>query len=187
MTSLSQAAEAALDADCRLYVLLHSRVRAAWLDPFMVAVTRLGTKGVGWFALAVLLFLARVPHARRAAVLSLVALLLAEGIINLVLKPLFRRKRPYSRGLQRKLLVGEPGPNSLPSAHAGSSVAAGVVLAVIFWPWGIVFLLAGLLVAYSRVYVGVHYPLDILAGSAIGLLAAAAVALGSPLLLWLTG
>jgi undecaprenyl-diphosphatase len=187
MTSLWQAAQTALDADCRLYVYLHSRARAERLDPLMVAVTTAGTKGAVWFAVAALLLVLHPPEARRAAVLSLAALLVAEGIINFILKPLFRRERPYQRGIHRRLLVDEPGPNSLPSAHAGSSIAAGLILSALYFPWGLLFLALACLIAYSRVYVGVHYPLDILAGGAVGAAAAVLTALLAPLLSALTG
>src|SRR5579884_1404215 len=150
------------DADRSVYRLLHSRLRAAWLDPFMVFVTRSGTKGVVWLALAAGLLLGGHAHARWTAALSVAALLLAEGAINIVLKPAFRRERPYKHPGLARLLVKAPGPHSWPSAHAGSSAAAAGVLAVLYPLVSPAFILLALLIAYSRVYVGVHYPLDVL-------------------------
>jgi undecaprenyl-diphosphatase len=103
------------------------------------------------------------------------ALLLAEGIVNVVLKPAIRRERPFVRGGLPALLVQAPGPNSWPSAHAASSVAAAGVLAYVYHAAAPAFLVAALLIAYSRIYVGVHYPLDVLAGVVIGFLCAAIV------------
>ena len=94
-------------------------------------------------------------------------------LIAVALKPIVDRDRPY-------VLVPEPEPllrwdvnASFPSGHAATSAAGAVILAYLIgrWAWSLAFLAAG--VAYSRVYVGLHYPLDVLAGAAIG----AAVAL----------
>lgn len=163
------------EADREVYRILHSRLRAGWLDPVMVLFTRAGTKGAVWFALAVGFLIAGSVHARWAAVLSSAALLLAEGLINWLLKPIFRRDRPYKHPGLSRLLVAAPGPHSWPSAHAGSSAAAAVVLSALYPLWSPLFVAVGLLIAYSRVYVGVHYPLDVLAGIVVGVLAAVAV------------
>ncbi len=163
------------EADRHVYRILHSRLRAGWLDPVMVLFTRAGTKGAIWFALAVGLLIAGSAHARWAAVLSSTALLLGEGLINWLLKPIFRRDRPYKHPGLSRLLVAAPGPHSWPSAHAGSSAAAAVVLSALYPLWSPLFIGVALVIAYSRVYVGVHYPLDVLAGIIVGILAALAV------------
>jgi undecaprenyl-diphosphatase len=162
-------------ADRRIYMMLHARARYGRLDPLMIAITTSGTKGTVWIALALLLFAVGNNHLRYFAVLSVISLLIAEGSINLLLKPAIRRERPYVRNRLSALLVDAPGPHSWPSAHAGSSVASALLLTVGAWPWGILFLVLALLVGYSRVYVGVHYPLDVLAGYAVGCLAASLV------------
>lgn len=166
--------ESIFNLDRRLYLLLHSRLRAPLVDPLMVGATRAGTKGILWLALAAGLFVDGRPHPRTAAVISVAALLAAESLINLVLKPLIRRERPFAQAGVTSLLVNAPGPHSWPSAHAGSSIAAAVVLTFAYPLWGLAFLPAALLVGYSRVYVGVHYPLDIASGIVVGLLAGGA-------------
>lgn len=97
----------------------------------------------------------------------------SADLLAVALKPIVDRDRPY-------VLVPEPEPllrwdvnASFPSGHAATSAAGAVILAYLIgrWAWGLAFLAAG--VSYSRVYVGLHYPLDVLAGAAIG----AAVAL----------
>lgn len=164
--------------DRYLYRLSQHKLRAHWADAPMVWFTQSGTKGAIWIVVDAPLFVLGDAHARGAAFLSLSSLLLAEGLINLVLKPAIARERPYAPrgpGRLRRLLVKAPGANSWPSAHAGSAMAAAVPL-VIFYPrLGVVFLALAALIGYSRVYVGVHYPFDVIAGAVIGALCAAAV------------
>ena len=94
-------------------------------------------------------------------------------LVAVALKPIVDRDRPY-------VLVPDPEPllrwdvsASFPSGHAATSTAGAVILAYLIgrWAWGLAFLAAA--VSFSRVYVGLHFPLDVLAGAAIG----AAVAL----------
>ena len=164
-----------LDKDRQLFVLLHTRLRRSWIDPIMIWFTRAGTKGAVWLAVAAFLFLTSGTRGRWIALLSVASLLAAEGLINLILKPLARRNRPYTHDGLAALLVPMPGAHSWPSAHAGSSMAAAVVLAVGYPWWGILFLGTALAIGYSRVYVGVHYPLDVLGGMVLGLICALAV------------
>lgn len=158
-----------VDMDRHLFLLVHSRWRAGWIDPIMIWFTRAGTKGTLWLGLAAGLLLDSHGYARRAAQLSVAALLLAEGLINLVLKPVIARERSFHRNHGAVPLVTLPGPHSWPSAHAGSSVAAACVLGFTYPLWAPVLLGAALVIAYSRMYVGVHYPLDVLAGIFLGL------------------
>lgn len=164
--------QALYNADRDLYLLIHSRFRASWVDPPMIWLTRAGTKGVLWLGLAAGMLVDGSARGRLVAVLSIAALLLAEGLINLLLKPLIRRQRPYNHPGLATLLVNAPGPHSWPSAHAGSSIAAAVVLAAAYPLWGVIFIVTAVLISYSRVYVGVHYPFDVGAGMLVGLFAA---------------
>lgn len=164
-----------LEADRHLYVILHSRMRFESLDPVFVWLTKAGTKGVVWLGLAAGLFIDGSPHARFAAVTAAAALLLTEFVINVALKPAVRRQRPFVGVVQPRLLVGTPGPHSWPSAHAGSSIAGGAVLAYWYHPWAILFIALAVLIGYSRIYVGVHYPLDVLAGMFVGVICGAVI------------
>jgi membrane-associated phospholipid phosphatase len=164
--------------DRYLYLLSQHKLRAHWANGPMVSITQSGTKGVIWIFMIVLLFLFGDAHAHAAALASLCSLLVAEGVINVVLKPAIARERPYAPrgpGRLRQLLVKAPGAHSWPSAHAGSAMAAAVPLAVAYPGAGAVFLALAALIGYSRVYVGVHYPFDVVAGAITGAMCAAAV------------
>jgi undecaprenyl-diphosphatase len=99
------------------------------------------------------------------------------------LKTVFDRPRPFEVVPQPEPLINGTVASSFPSGHAATSAAGAVILSVLvgrgIWPW---LAALALLIGFSRVYVGVHYPGDVLAGAALG----AAVALGFVRLLRLT-
>jgi undecaprenyl-diphosphatase len=93
------------------------------------------------------------------------------------LKPVFDIERPSTRYAEPRPLVHAPTDGSFPSGHAATSFAAATVL-TLAWPrWWPAFLLLALGIGFSRVYVGVHYPLDVVGGAALGILVAIALRL----------
>jgi undecaprenyl-diphosphatase len=110
------------------------------------------------------------PPGRRAAVSGLASLALTATVVNILVKPLARRRRPDR--LAHEVPVGRhvpmPSSRSFPSGHSAAAFAfaggAGDVLPAASLP---LHALASL-VAYSRVHTGVHYPLDAIAGSVLG-------------------
>lgn len=152
--------------------------RAPWLDTAMAALSDAGRRGFVWFVLAVI---AAIFPARRAGALRLVlAVCVAFIAVDGVLKPLIGRDRPFLvlEGVQ--VISDRPTTSSLPSGHAASAFA-GAVAAARIWPVARVpLLLLATLIAWSRVYVGVHFPFDVVAGALVGVGAAWFVLGGSP-------
>jgi undecaprenyl-diphosphatase len=148
--------------------------RAGWLNPVFEGLSYAGRLGLLWVAIALLLcFLYR-----RWGVLGLtiVAVALADWSA-MGLKALFDRERPPLRYAEPDPLVRTPHDGSFPSGHAATSFAAATILSFAFprlTPY--LFVLAAA-VAWSRVYVGVHYPLDVLGGAVLGALVATALRL----------
>ena len=142
-------------------------------EPF-VALSELGRVGLIWVLLAALAALTW----RRAAILAWVIAtdLLADGASH-VLRRLIGRDRPHLVDPEPEPLLDVPEDPAFPSGHASTSFACAAVLA---WltplPRVPLFALAAL-VAFSRVYVGAHYPLDIVGGAVLGLLVATALRL----------
>lgn len=103
----------------------------------------------------------------------------SADVIAVVLKPIVDRERPYVLLPEAEPLLRWDVSASFPSGHAATSAAGAVILAYLLgrWAWGLAVLAAA--VCYSRVYIGVHYPVDVLVGAAIG----AAVALVAIVLL----
>jgi undecaprenyl-diphosphatase len=142
-------------------------------DTIFVALTRIGTYGLVWIVLAALAaWLWRKPE-----ILALV--LLADGAaqaLSSLGKLITDRPRPPLRYPEPAPLIPAPHTASFPSGHATTSFACAATLAR-FAPRRVAVLLYVLaaLIAYSRVYVGVHYPLDVLGGAVLGLLIAIAL------------
>ena len=170
---------ASADLTCVLWVQEH--LRAAWLNPVMVFVTNLNKSK--WFWLAVAcgygVLVARAPREGRARLVFLALLFAAmvgasDFATSGIAKKLIHRRRPFLEHTEVHALVGA-GPWSFPSGHATNAFACAtfVTLALRTWFAGAIAFTVALLAASSRLYLGVHYPTDLIAGAAVGSLFAA--------------
>lgn len=143
-------------------------LRANWADPLMMFYTSLGNGGWIFIALSVVLVLFHVT--RRAGATSLTALLLGFLVTNLTVKPLVGRLRPWVVMEDFAVLLTSSDLNSFPSGHTCAAFAFAVSLcAVLPQKWAkAAALIAAALMGFSRLYVGVHFPFDVLAGAIIG-------------------
>jgi undecaprenyl-diphosphatase len=142
-----------------------------------VALSVAGHAGLLWIALAPLLALwARKPVLFTTLVTA--ATVWTADLLAVGLKTVVDRERPSEVVSAADPLLSWEVGSSLPSGHAATSAAGAVILASLLGRGGLWLGLLAAAVAFSRVYVGVHYPLDVLAGAALGLavgLAAAAL------------
>ena len=139
-------------------------------DVWMVFISRLGNAGMIWILFTCLLLM--IPRTRRWGAALAAALCLDALICNILLKPMVCRIRPCDVNQTVQLLIARPADYSFPSGHTAASFA--VVAALYFagakkW-WKITLPLA-ILMAFSRMYLYVHYPTDILGGLLAGVLA----------------
>lgn len=144
-------------------------LRLPLLDAFFVMYTHLGDLAQIWFF--IMIVTAVKKETRPIALMALAALIVEVLTVDITLKPIFMRARPFET-YPHDLLIGIPHGSSFPSGHSASSFAvAGVYL---FTKHRIRFVVVGLaaLMAFSRLYLFVHYPSDVVVGAAVGLVIA---------------
>ncbi len=141
--------------------------RTPFLDKFFSAVTHLGDHGILWIILALALLC--IPRTRRLGLCVALALVLDLLLCNILIKPLVARPRPYALR-ELALLIDAPKDFSFPSGHAAASLAAASALALNRSRLTVPALAAALVICFSRLYLYVHYPTDVLAGILLGCL-----------------
>lgn len=158
----------------QLLLWIQECVRIPLLDGPVVFVTTLGNAGAVWIALTLALLAFR--RTRRWGALCAASLALGFLVTNVALKNIIHRIRPYEVIDTLKILVHPESDFSFPSGHSTSSLAVGwMLMRTAKRRYGVPALALAVGIALSRLYVGVHYPTDVLAGVAVGVLAAEAV------------
>ena len=161
-----------MDENLLLWIQRHVRFHA-W-DFFWIAVTSLGNAGIVWLLLCIgLLTQRRTREAGQAALLSMT---LCFVMCNLILKNMVARTRPYDLIPELTTLIPPPTDYSFPSGHTSASFACALVLvSMLPKKYGIPILILAVLIALSRLYVGVHYPSDVLGGLLVAVVVSAGV------------
>ncbi|MCM1975584.1 MULTISPECIES: bifunctional phosphatase PAP2/diacylglycerol kinase family protein [Streptomyces] len=144
--------------------------------PVLPRLSRSANHGLLWFAAGAVMAASRTPRARRAAVRGLASLGLASLTINTLGKRSVKRPRPVLDAVpQVRHLKRQPITTSFPSGHSASAAAFATGVALESPAWGAAVAPVAWSVAMSRIYTGVHFPSDVLAGAALGACAAYAV------------
>ncbi len=143
-------------------------MRTPVCDRIMCFITSLGNAGVIWILLAVILLL--IPKTRKSGIILAVSLIFDVVLCNGILKNLFARVRPYDINDSVQLLIPKAVDFSFPSGHTAASFTAvtALFLAREKRLWKMALVLAGL-IAFSRLYLYMHYPTDILGGILAGI------------------
>lgn len=149
-----------------------THLQCDFLDAVMPVITAFGNGGIFWIALAVVLII--IPKYRKAGLSMGLALLMGLLVCNVTLKPLVARIRPYDyqweqfgRGIA--LLIAPPHDYSFPSGHTIASFEAATALLLHDRKLGIPATVLAVLIAFSRLYLYVHYPTDVLASVVLGI------------------
>lgn len=149
---------------------IQEHLRTAVMDKIVTAFTSLGNAGILFIAVGIILLCFK--KTRRLGVTTLVALIVGALCTNVVLKPLVARPRPWTQ-VEGLLPLLTEHDYSFPSGHttAAFAFASGVCFAPSkkWMKWTA--MAVALLMCLSRLYVGVHYPTDVIGGVVIGLLA----------------
>lgn len=159
--------------DHALFHLINQVLIHPWLDPVMIVITQLGLGGVQ-IALLALLWARGGPVGRRTVLLCLLAFAIS-GLIAQVLKPVVARDRPLRAVEECRFLCEMLWARSFPSGHATTSFALAITAGTRHRAWAAPLLLLAALIGYSRIYIGVHFPSDVLGGALLGAATAALV------------
>lgn len=166
--------DAILNFDWAIFQWISNNLWSPALDGMMKVITTLGDSGIIWivFGLALVCF----KKYRKVGIMVLAALLFSLIFTDLIIKPLVHRPRPFDLPqwfgqFVYPEIISRPGSLSFPSGHTSSSFAAASVLWFTRrkWQMSLLATVLAILIAFSRVYLYVHYPTDVLAGILAGI------------------
>lgn len=160
-----------LNLDGQILLWIQEYLRVECLNGIVKAISFLGNGG--WFWILTALFFTYGKNTRRAGIMALVSMAVCALIVNIILKNAVARIRPYEVLKGLTLLVERQRDYSFPSGHTSASFAAAwMYFKYLKKHLARAFLVMAALISLSRLYVGVHYPSDVLAGfliaSAVG-------------------
>lgn len=144
--------------------------RSDVLDTIMKCITYIGEAGWFWILLSIVLVCSK--KTRRMGIHLMIALAIMQVTGNMILKNWIARPRPCWLDESIVLAIARPDSYSFPSGHTYSSFACAVSILFHNKKWGIAALGLAALIAFSRMYLFVHFPSDILGGIVLGILTA---------------
>lgn len=148
---------------------IQQNLRSELMDKFMVNITHLGDAGIIWIILTIAFLI--IPKTRKIGFVLALALLFDLIFCNIIVKPFFARTRPYDINTAVELLIGRQVDYSFPSGHTAAGITCTTALYLMRrkWLWKIT-LCFSVLIAFSRLYLYVHFPTDIIGGIVIGII-----------------
>ncbi|MCR5212979.1 MAG: phosphatase PAP2 family protein [Eubacterium sp.] len=151
---------------------LQNNLRTDFLNHVMQFFSFLGNGGWFWIVLCTVLIL--VKRTRPIGIIAAVGLVVSFLIVNGIIKPIVDRARPFDSIDELILITNKPLDSSFPSGHTSSSF---VVACAITWCltgkrkfWGLLLIIIASLIAFSRLYLGAHYPTDVMVGLFLGVI-----------------
>ena len=146
---------------------LIANMRTDLLDTILPMISSFGDKGIGWIVLSVILTC--IPRYRKAGITMGLALIFCLLIGNMTLKPLIARPRPYTYFPEMTLLIAPLTDFSFPSGHTFASFASATTLFLYHKKAGIAAYILAAIIAFTRLYLYVHFPSDVIAGMLLGI------------------
>ncbi|MGO5064725.1 phosphatase PAP2 family protein [Clostridium sp. LCP25S3_F8] len=155
-----------------IYILdfIHKNIANNFLDKIMIFITSIGNLGLIWIGISLLLLISK--RYRKVGVLCIASLFLSSLIGEVLLKNLVQRGRPFTAVEGINLLIKVPKSFSFPSGHTASSFAVATVVGRKIEKFKLPIYILAIAIAFSRLYLYVHYPSDVLVGALIGVISA---------------
>ena len=158
-----------LNIDNSILQFIQNNMRNDVLDRIMPIITSLGNAGFIWIFICVVMICSK--KYRSYGFMMGIALIFCAVIGNLTLKPIVARIRPFDANpLMDGLLINAPKDFSFPSGHTMTSFSCACVLLYMNRKMGIAALILSSAIAFSRLYLYVHYPSDVFSGMIIGII-----------------
>jgi undecaprenyl-diphosphatase len=154
--------------DARLFLAVNHLPHTPLINRLMYGFTMVMTFGWGWVLILLVAALFDKPRGRQALLQALPPLWFATMTVEYPIKYYFRRKRPFIDIVQAIAVGRKPGSYSFPSGHAASAFAGAWLLRYHYPKLTPLWLAIAVLTGFSRVYLGVHYPGDVLSGAVAG-------------------
>ena len=156
------------DIDVAVFSLIHQLPQPTWAIDLMWAFSLAGSAGLVWVVTATVIATSNKDFGGLWRVL--LAIFLVIGLVDVVLKPLIGRARPYEHNHAEVVsMIPLPSTSSFPSGHTATATAGAYAIAQLSPPTAIFVWPVAVGVAFSRIYLGVHYPFDVIVGWLIGL------------------
>lgn len=159
-----------LNIDWTILNGIQSYIKCGFLDFLMPKITMLGNGGLIWIAAAIILLCTK--RYRKYGIILLAALLIGSILCNVILKNAVGRLRPFQINTDFQLLIHPPGGFSFPSGHTMASVIAATVLTKTNHKFGYFAIPLAALIAFSRLYLYVHFPSDVAFSAVTGIIIA---------------
>ena len=162
----------AISFDLPILDWIQAHLQSGFMDKFMPFITKFGDHGLFWMIVAAVLFI--IPKTRKTGLGMAIAMMIGLLVCNVTLKPLVGRIRPYDLqaelGITIQLLGERMHDFSFPSGHTIASFEAAVVMLKNSKKLGIPAMILAVLITFSRLYLYVHYPTDVIASIILGTL-----------------
>ena len=154
--------------DFKILNLINNSFSCSFLDFVMPKITFLGNNGFIWIIIAVIMIFFK--KYRKTGIMIIIGLVAGVLIGNVILKNLVARERPCWINDTVQMLIAVPHDYSFPSGHTLSSFLSATIIMNVDKKLGFIAFILASLIAFSRLYLYVHFPTDVLAGALVGVL-----------------